>query len=38
MKEAGDQKDPKLMHFAADMEFILVDGPEKFFIAHPRLR
>jgi hypothetical protein len=38
MKEAADQKEPKLMHFAADMELILVDGLETFFTAHPRLR
>lgn len=36
MKEAADQKDPKVMHFAADMEFILVDRLETFFTAHPR--
>lgn len=36
MKEAADQKEPKLMHFAADMELILVDGLESFFTAHPR--
>lgn len=35
MKEAADQKDPKVMHFAADMELILVDGLETF-TAHPR--
>ncbi len=38
MKEAADQKDPKVMHFAADMELILVDGLETFFTAHPRSR
>ena len=38
MKEASDQKDAKLMHFAADMELILVDGLETFFLAHPRTR
>ncbi len=38
MKEAADQKDAKVMHFAADMELILVDGLETFFLAHPRLR
>jgi len=38
MKEALDQKDAKVMHFAADMEIILVDGLETFFIAHPHLR
>ena len=38
MKEAADQKDAKLMHFAADMELILVDGLETFFLAHPRSR
>ena len=37
MKEAADQKDPKVMHFAADMELILVDGLETFFTAHPRI-
>jgi hypothetical protein len=36
MKEATDQKDAKVMHFAADMELILVDGLETFFTAHPR--
>ena len=36
MKEAADQKDPKVMHFAADMEPILVDGPETLFTIHPR--
>jgi hypothetical protein len=36
MKEAVDQNDPKVMHFAADMELILVDGLETFFKAHPR--
>jgi hypothetical protein len=36
MKEAADQKDPKVMNFAADMELILVDGLETFFTAHPR--
>jgi hypothetical protein len=36
MKEAADQKDPKVMHFAADMELILVDGLEALFTAHPR--
>ncbi len=36
MKEATDQRDAKLMHFAADMELILVDGLETFFLAHPR--
>ena len=36
MKAAADQKDPKLMNFAADMELILVDGLETFFTAHPR--
>lgn len=35
-KEATDQKDAKVMHFAADMELILVDGLEAFFLAHPR--
>ncbi|MDQ6683668.1 MAG: hypothetical protein M3Z16_00940 [Pseudomonadota bacterium] len=38
MKEASDQKDAKVMHFAADMELILVDGLETFFLAHPHLR
>ncbi len=38
MKEAADQNDAKLMHFAADMELILVDGLETFFLAHPRSR
>ena len=36
MKEAADQKDAKVAHFAADMELILVDGLETFFLAHPR--
>ncbi len=36
MKEAADQKDPKVMQFAADMDLILVDGLETFFTAHPR--
>ena len=36
MKEAVDQKDPKVMHLATDMELILVDGLETFFTAHPR--
>ena len=36
MKEAADQKDIKLMNFAADMDLILVDGLETFFTAHPR--
>ena len=36
MKEATDQKDAKVMRFAADMELILVDGLETFFLAHPR--
>ena len=36
MKEALDQKDAKVMHFAADMELILVDGLETFFLANPR--
>ena len=36
MKEATDRKDAKVMHFAADMELILVDGLETFFLAHPR--
>ena len=36
MKEAANQKDPKLMQFAAEMELILVDGLETFFAAHPR--
>jgi hypothetical protein len=36
MKEAADQKDPKVMNFAADMELILVDGLESYFTAHPR--
>lgn len=36
MKEAADQKDPKVMHFAADMELILVDGLETLFTAHPQ--
>lgn len=36
MKEAADQKDVKVMHFGADMELILVDGLETFFLAHPR--
>ena len=36
MKEAADRKDAKVMHFAADMELILVDGLETFFFAHPR--
>jgi hypothetical protein len=36
LKEAADQKDPKVMQFAADMELILVDGLETFFAAHPR--
>jgi hypothetical protein len=38
MKDAADQKDPKVMQLAADMELILVDGLEAFFTAHPRLR
>lgn len=38
MKEAADRKDPKLMHFAADIELVLVDGLETFFTAHPRSR
>lgn len=38
MKEATDQKDAKMMHFSADMELILVDGLETFFLAHPRSR
>jgi hypothetical protein len=38
MKEAADQKDAKAMHFAADMELILVDGLETHFLAHPRAR
>lgn len=37
MKEAVDQRDPKVMHFAVDMERLLVDGLETFFKAHPRL-
>jgi hypothetical protein len=36
MKEAADQKDAKVMHFGADIELILVDGLETFFLAHPR--
>lgn len=36
MKEATEQRDAKVMHFAADMELILVDGLETFFLAHPR--
>ena len=36
MKETADQKDAKVMHFAADTEVILVDGLETFFTAHPR--
>lgn len=36
MKEAAEQRDAKVMHFAADMELILVDGLETFFLAHPR--
>ena len=36
MKEATDRKDAKVMHFTADMELILVDGLETFFLAHPR--
>ena len=36
MKEATDRKDAKVMHFTADMELILVDGLESFFLAHPR--
>ena len=36
MKEAADQKDLKVMNFAADMELILVDGLETFFTARPR--
>jgi len=35
MKDAVDQKDPKVMQFAADIELILVDGLETFFAAHP---
>ncbi len=35
MQEAADQKDSRLMHFAADMELILVDGLEAFFTKHP---
>ncbi len=38
MKEAAEQKDAKVMRFAADMELILVDGLETFFLAHPRSR
>lgn len=38
MQEAADQKDSKLMHFAADMELILVDGLEAFFTKHPPSR
>lgn len=35
MKDAVDQKDAKMMHFAADMELILVDELETFFLANP---
>ena len=38
MKVAAEQKDAKVMHFAADMELILVDGLETLFLAHPRSR
>ncbi len=38
MNEAADQKDAKVMHFGADIELILVDGLETFFLAHPRSR
>ena len=38
MKESTDRKDAKVMHFAADMELILVDGLETFFLVHPRSR
>ena len=36
MKDAVDQKDPKVMQFAAGRELILVDRLETFFAAHPR--
>ncbi len=38
MKEAADAKDAKVMHFAADMELILVDGLESAFTARRRAR
>ena len=38
MKEAAGQKDAKVMTFGADIELILVDGLETFFLAHPRAR
>ena len=38
VNEAADQKDPKIMHLAADMALILVDGLETFFTTHPRSR
>lgn len=38
MKEAANQKDAKVMTFGADIELILVDGLETFFLAHPRTR
>ncbi|MBC7483007.1 MAG: hypothetical protein H7337_14155 [Rhizobacter sp.] len=38
MKEAADPKDVTVMTFGADIEFILVDGLESFFLAYPRAR
>lgn len=38
MKQATDQKDAKVMTFGADIELILVDGLETFFLAHPHRR
>lgn len=38
MKEAANEKDAKVMHFAADMELILVDGLENAFAARRRAR
>ena len=35
MKDAVDQKDPKVMQFAAGIELILVYGLQTFFAAHP---
>ena len=37
-KQAADQKDAKVMTFGADIELILVDGLETFFLAHPHRR
>jgi len=36
MKDASDQKDAKVMTFGADLELILVDGLETFFLAHAK--